>query len=413
MTEPSQTPPRPGEPTTSYDGTATLRPSPAAPATDPTKELQTLLRRRLALLSLISLCAVGAFAVILSPFYVRNGDWRYLVLVWFQVSGTAAYVVLLRSRRPLWLRVLRGLELGAVGVLVVYLTVDLSFSLFEQRFPGIFAEVGQGSAVLELQPLIRPDRAGDPKNLLRFQREVQATAALTSWHTVEIFDYGHAEDGTFYYVMEYLPGLTLDQLVGRHGPLPPGRAVYLLRQVCLALCEAHAAGLIHRDIKPGNVIVGERGGLPDVAKLLDFGLVQGPGLDTADARLTLTGSLVGTPAYVSPEQAGGAGELDARSDVYSLGAVAYFLLTGRPPFTGKTATLLLAAHLHEPVRPPTELRPDLPRDLEAVVLRCLEKDPPRRFGSALELGEALARCGCSGGWDRGHAAEWWRTRAAR
>src|SRR5205823_900833 len=141
-----------------------------------------------------------------------------------------------------------------------------------------------------------------------------------------IYDFGHAEDGTFYYVMEYLPGLTLDQLVGRHGPLPPARAVHLLSQICQALREAHGAGLIHRDVKPSNVIVGQRGGLPDVAKLLDFGLVLPCGPEWQEERLTQTGSLVGTPAYVSPEQAAGGEDLDARSDVYSLGAVAYFLL---------------------------------------------------------------------------------------
>src|SRR5207302_4371270 len=124
------------------------------------------------------------------------------------------------------------------------------------------------------------------------------------------------EGGTLYYAMEYLSGLNLEEIVARHGPQPAARVVSILRQMCGALREAHAAGLIHRDLKPGNVIVGERGGLPDVAKLLDFGLVQGPGLDAADAKLTLTGSLVGTPAYVSPEQAAGADDLDARSGVY-------------------------------------------------------------------------------------------------
>src|SRR5262249_32067525 len=160
-------------------------------------------------------------------------------------------------------------------------------------------------------------RAGDPRNLARFEREVQATATLTHANTVEIFDYGHTEDGTFYYVMEYLPGLSLEELVQRHGPLLPGRAVHLLRQVCGALHEAHAAGLIHRDIKPGNIIVGQRGGLPDVAKLLDFGLVRALGLSQDGQQLTQDGALAGTPAYMSPEQAVGKIELDGRSDMYS------------------------------------------------------------------------------------------------
>jgi serine/threonine-protein kinase len=182
--------------------------------------------------------------------------------------------------------------------------------------------------------LIRPERAGDPQHLRRFEREVQATATLTHPSTVEIYDYGHAADGTFYYVMEYLPGLNLDELVKQHGPLPAARAIHLLRQVCGALAEAHAIGLVHRDIKPGNVLACQRGGRHDVAKLLDFGLVQthtlaGGGAEAS--RLTQTGAIAGTPAYMSPEQAAGKADLDARSDIYSLGAVAYFLLTGRPP----------------------------------------------------------------------------------
>ncbi len=166
--------------------------------------------------------------------------------------------------------------------------------------------------------LIRPGQAGDPQHLLRFEREVQATAALTHPNTVQVYDYGHADDGTFYYAMEYLPGLNLDDLVRRHGPLPPELAVHLLLQVCGALHEAHAACLIHRDIKPSNVIACERGGLHDVAKLLDFGLVRS---HTAgdEANLTQEGAIAGTPAYMSPEQADGKKALDGRSDIYSLG----------------------------------------------------------------------------------------------
>src|SRR5262249_14813671 len=149
-------------------------------------------------------------------------------------------------------------------------------------------------------------------------------------------DYGHAADGTFYYVMEYLPGTNLEELVTRGGPLPPARVVRLLLQVAGALRESHAAGLVHRDVKPSNVMTHEPGGPSDVVKLLDFGLVQVRGLDGDRVRLTGKGSITGTPAYMSPEQACGKEDLDARTDVYSLGAVAYFLLTGRPPFTGET-----------------------------------------------------------------------------
>jgi serine/threonine-protein kinase len=276
---------------------------------------------------------------------------------------------------------------------------------------GGMGEVHLAEHVLLRRPcaikLIRPERVGDPRNLARFEREVQATAALTNWHTVEIFDYGRAADGTFYYVMEYLPGLNLDELVRRHGPVPPERAVHLLRQVCAALREAHAAGLIHRDIKPSNVITCRRGGREDVAKLLDFGLVLARGPEGDWEKLTQEGALAGTPSFMSPEQAAGAGPLDARSDIYSLGAVAFFLLTGRPPFTGRTAVQVLAAHLHQPPPPLRDLCPQASPELGAVVARCLAKAPAERFPDVQSLEQALARLPCAGGWTDEQAAAWW------
>jgi tRNA A-37 threonylcarbamoyl transferase component Bud32 len=280
---------------------------------------------------------------------------------------------------------------------------------------GGMGEVYLAEHVLLKRPcalkVIRPERTGDPRNLARFEREVRATAALTHPNTVEVFDYGHADDGTFYYVMEYLPGLSLEELVKQHGPLPPARAVHLLRQVCGALQEAHAAGLIHRDIKPGNILVGRRGGLCDVAKLLDFGLVRADGLNPDGQQLTQEGAIAGTPAYMSPEQAD-LGDLDGRSDIYSLGAVAYFLLTGQPPFVRGSAVQTLAAHLGEAVVPPDRLRAEVPADLQAVLLRCLEKEPAGRFQDAASLEQALGQCGCAAGWTQEQAAAWWRRAAA-
>src|SRR5262245_39497163 len=260
--------------------------------------------------------------------------------------------------------------------------------------------------------LIRPERAGDPRNLARFEREVQATVAISHPNIVEVFDYGHTEGGTFYYVMEYLPGLNLEELTRRHAPLPLGRIINLLRQACAALHEAHAAGLIHRDIKPSNMLVCQRGGRHDVVKLLDFGLVQTHGLHQDGHQLTQEGVIAGTPAYMSPEQGAGKGDLDARSDLYSLGAVAYFLLTGRPPFVRDSAVQTLAAHLGETVVPPGCLRRHIPADVQAVVLRCLEKSPAHRFRGADELAQALGRCGCAGEWTPEQAAAWWRDHAA-
>jgi hypothetical protein len=242
--------------------------------------------------------------------------------------------------------------------------------------------------------IIRPDLAANSANVARFAREVQAVTGLSHVNTVRVYDYGRADDGSFYLVMEYLDGPTLEELVREAGPLSPGRVVNLLRQLCGALAEAHGAGLVHRDVKPGNVIVATLGGQREVAKLLDFGLVQDLSVDTA-LRLTRTGMVLGTPAYMSPEQAAGESALDARGDLYSLGAVAFFALTGRPPFRGKTIGQLLAAHRADPPPLLTDFRPDVPADLAAVIARCLAKDPADRFQSAADLGRALGQCRCA------------------
>jgi eukaryotic-like serine/threonine-protein kinase len=254
--------------------------------------------------------------------------------------------------------------------------------------------------------LIRPGVVADPRTLARFEREARLTAALSHPNTVEIYDYGRTSDGTYYYVMEYLPGLSLEELVGRHGPLPSGRVVYLLRQVCGALREAHGAGLIHRDIKPSNIFAARRGEIDDVGKLLDFGLVR-PTVKEQSAHLSDEDQILGTPLFMSPEQAAVRQELDMRSDIYSLGAVAYYLLTGRPPFEGSTIGVLIA-HARDPVAPPSRIRDDVPEDLERVVLRCLAKDPSDRFRDAESLERALGECVCAGGWDQDRAARWWR-----
>ncbi len=283
---------------------------------------------------------------------------------------------------------------------------------------GGMGEVYLAEHVLLRRPcavkLIRPERAGDPIHLRRFEREVRLTATLTHPNTIQVFDYGHTADDVFYYVMEYLEGPTLDELVRRHGPLPPQRAIYFLRQVCGALQEAHEIGLIHRDVKPGNVKVCERGGDHDVIKLLDFGLVlplvaAGP----EQGKLTQEGTIAGTPDYMSPEQATGAQNVDRRSDIYSVGALAYYLLTGAPPFVYASTIRTLAAHLHEPVTPLTERRSDVSADLEAVVLRCLAKDPADRFADARSLEWALASCRTQAEWSATEAASWWRRESDR
>jgi serine/threonine-protein kinase len=257
--------------------------------------------------------------------------------------------------------------------------------------------------------LIRPEAAANPTRRTRFEREIQAMARLTHWNTIEIIDYGHAPDGTFYYVMEYVEGLNLGELVDHHGPVNPGRVVYLLRQVCAALAEAHAVGLIHRDIKPGNIMLTQQAGLADVVKVLDFGVVQHLGPCDGDDKLTQTGVALGTPGYMSPEQA--TGVADVRSDIYSLGAVGYVLLTGQPPFSGWRMQQSLKSPVLEPT-PLRELRPEVPADLEAVIHRCLRRDPEERFADIQLLDRALAACACATSWSSGEAAAWWQAAPA-
>jgi serine/threonine-protein kinase len=259
--------------------------------------------------------------------------------------------------------------------------------------------------------LIRPDRAGDAAALARFESEVQSTARLTHPNTVEIYDYGVTEHGVFFYVMEFLPGLSLQEIVDRTGPMPPARVVHLLRQVCSALAEAHRSGLIHRDIKPGNIFAAERGGLYDFAKLLDFGLVKSTGFGDSDVHVTREGIVLGSPLYSAPETAMGHYEVDSRTDIYSLGATAYFLLTGRPVFPGDKALQIVFAHAKESPTPLTHVRRDVPADLEAIVLRCLAKSPEERFQTVTDLEEALSDTADADGWDTHAAERWWRESA--
>jgi serine/threonine-protein kinase len=260
--------------------------------------------------------------------------------------------------------------------------------------------------------LLPPGRAGE-ESLKRFEREVQLTARLTNPHTVSIYDFGRTPDGLFYYVMEYLDGVDLEDLVKETGPLAPGRAVRILRQACAALAEAHGIGLIHRDIKPANIFLCERGGIPDIAKVLDFGLVREIA-SSSDPRLTAEDVIQGTPQYLAPETIRKADSIDARSDLYALGAVGYFLLTGTPVFTGKSALEHIHHHLQtEPEPPSKRLGRALPPKLEAVILSCLEKDPDRRPESARALAEALKACDDVTPWDERDAQRYWSERARR
>lgn len=249
-----------------------------------------------------------------------------------------------------------------------------------------------------------------PAALARFEREVLVTAELTHPNTIRLMDYGSTPEGIWYYAMELLSGVDLRALVKREGPLPPARALHLLRQACASLAEAHRRGLVHRDIKPENLFVTTLGDTQDFVKVLDFGIVGFAGTTAPPAKafesegaLTVAGGLVGTPHYISPEAARGQAT-DARSDVYGLGAVLYFALVGRPPFEAPAEWVLLRKHVEETPTPPSQVLAArggaaLPADLEAVVLRCLHKDPAARYASAEELGAALDGCQDAGAWD--------------
>lgn len=377
---------------------------------------------------------IWVIVMVVQGLYVPQTPWRCAAAMAGSITAAVAATLAAAWAKPAVAAitaVLIGeilLVLGLVAALCVFSTVQLralehearvarqeARELGQYRLGELLGRGGMGVVYraehrLLKRPcavkLIRPDRAGDTATLARFEREVQASAALRHPNVVEIYDYGRGDDGTFYYVMEFLPGLTLEQLVRRHGPLPAPRGIHLLRQLCGALRAAHAAGLIHRDIKPGNVQVCDREPA-DLAKLLDFGLVRSASADDLVPGPTRDGCLVGTPGYMAPEQIT-TGAVDQRSDLYSLGAVAYFLLTGHAPFESGTVMETLAAQMRDSPQPLSHWCPTLSADLEAIVLRCLSPKAADRYASAADLDRALAGCGDT--WTEDAAAAWWSNR---
>ena len=252
--------------------------------------------------------------------------------------------------------------------------------------------------------LLKPERSS-ADHLTRFEREVQATSELAHPNTVAIYDYGRSPEGLFYYAMEYLDGIDLETLVARNGPQPWQRVVHIMRQVCGALEEAHAAGLIHRDIKPGNIILCTRGGIPDVAKVLDFGLVKD--LDEAQG-LTSGSAIAGTPAYVAPETITDPARVGASSDLYAVGALGYFLVTGELVFEGKTVVEMCMHHVDTPPPPPSARTENtIPPGFEQLLLECLAKDPTDRPDSAQSLKFALGQLQEADPWTEEQASAWW------
>ena len=258
--------------------------------------------------------------------------------------------------------------------------------------------------------LIRSELAS-PELLARFEREVQITSQLTHPNTIAIFDYGRTPEGIFYYAMEHLPGLPLDRVILDDGPQPEARVVHLLKQVCASLAEAHRISLVHRDVKPANIMLCERGGTYDVVKVLDFGLVKE--LDNAtDSGVTGVDHVVGTPLYMSPEGVLAAANVDARSDVYAVGAIGYALVTGQHVFTGNSGVEIIGHHLHSaPVPPSTRLGRPVDPFLEQTILACLAKPPAHRPADAGALLQRLEDGWTGAVWTQREAREWWETRA--
>ena len=295
-----------------------------------------------------------------------------------------------------------------------------SYHLVEKLGEGGMGEVWKAEHRMLARPaaikLIHPEAVKEEaesgatpgRHLARFEREVQATAQLCSPHTIEVYDYGLTGSGTFYYVMELLDGLDLQEVVTRFGPMPPERVTAILLQACHSLAEAHGNGLVHRDIKPANIFLCRLGRDVDFVKVLDFGLVKRT--RAKDAHLTQVGTFAGTPAYAPPEMAGvGVDEVDGRADIYSLGCVAYWLLAGRVVFSANTALQMLLKHSNEVPRPPSEYAlATLPEELDKIVLDCLAKDPDDRVPSIDVLANRLRQIEWSQQWTDDMALAWWQ-----
>jgi hypothetical protein len=305
----------------------------------------------------------------------------HLSMLW-----TTTLIVVLASHRLWWLR-REVFETRSIG------RYELRRRIGRGGMGEVWAAWHRGLEREVALKILRLSEDTDENAAARFEREVRLSSGLSHPHTVRLFDYGATEDGLLYYAMELLDGASLAELVRREGPMPAARVVHLTQQAARALAEAHERGIVHRDVKPENLFVTTAGGEHDFVKVLDYGIAR----VSSDAHLTQTGHVAGTPLAMSPEVIRG-GPATPASDVYGLGVVMYFALTGQPPF-GEARSSTLAAHLEDPVVPPSVRAPhDVPRDVEAIILRCLAKDPKDRYADGRALAEALADSSAAGTW---------------
>jgi serine/threonine-protein kinase len=344
------------------------------------------------------------------------------ILVFVPVWSAAVALALVTTQElPSPAFIVGALVLGVVPILLASVGSDIIYGLRRQVSEAMqlgqytlerkIGEGGNGAVYRAHHALLRrptaiklllPDQVG-ADNLDRFEREVRHMSQLTHPNTVAVFDYGRSHDGVFYYAMEYLGGIDLEHLVHGFGPQPSGRVVHILIQVCGALQEAHAAGLIHRDIKPANIILCERGTVLDVAKVVDFGLVK----EITREAGAPTQVVLGTPAYVAPEAVTDPDRITHAVDLYALGAVGYFLITGKKLFEGATPLDVCVQHVTRAPTPPSEIGAAIAPELEAILMQCLAKRPADRHPSAGALAEALEALPPANDWSRADAADWW------
>ena len=338
-----------------------------------------------------------------------------------EIDRSEAYAGLAALRR-IFVGLAGLMSLGVVGMVASTMALgraqrraDRAQRLGRYHVIDKIGEGGMGKVFLARHAMLRRPtavkvleaaKAGD-EAAVRFEREVQAASSLTHPNTISIFDSGRTPDGSFYSAMEYLEGLTLGRLVAEDGAQPEARVAKIMHQAAASVAEAHGEGLVHRDLKPNNVMVCRYGGMWDFVKVLDFGLVRS-NVESEELAVTQVGSLTGTPLYLSPEALESPESVDARSDVYQLGAIAYYLLTGRHVFVGDNMVEVLSQHLHKKPAPPSEvLGHAVSPELERIVLACLEKSQEDRPADARELTAALEHCAVSGEWTQSDASAWW------